>query len=180
MQVSSEEVCGMIGDEMASVRQAAAADGSGARDLAIPAGHDSRAAKGSGHGATSVWSLARRLSGAAGVEGSSGHGAAIVGAGGHHRLGAKSAVPSPRTDGATRPHPARRLPTDSRGARVSLTESGAAAFRRASAPHLRAIKTHFVNALTPEQLEALADILQSLQRHLHAEVSADSAGGAHH
>jgi DNA-binding MarR family transcriptional regulator len=70
-------------------------------------------------------------------------------------------------------------PTDCRGALVSLTESGSAAFRRASAPHLRAIKTQFVDALTPPQLEALADVLQSLQRHLHAEVSADSAGGAH-
>jgi DNA-binding MarR family transcriptional regulator len=67
--------------------------------------------------------------------------------------------------------------TDNRGAEVSLTASGAAAFRRASAPHLRAIKQHFVDALTPEQLEALADILQSLQRHLQAEVSAGRTGG---
>jgi DNA-binding MarR family transcriptional regulator len=69
--------------------------------------------------------------------------------------------------------------TDSRGAEVSLTESGAAAFRRASAPHLRAIKKHFVDALTPEQLEALADVLQSLQRHLHGEVNSGRTGGAH-
>src|SRR5215472_12290317 len=59
--------------------------------------------------------------------------------------------------------------TDNRGAEVSLTESGAAAFRRASAPHLRAIKQHFIDALTPEQLEAFDDVLQSLQRHLHGE-----------
>ena len=69
--------------------------------------------------------------------------------------------------------------TDSRGAEVSLTQSGTAAFRRASAPHLRAIKKHFVDTLTPEQLEALADVLQSLQRHLQAEVSAGRTGGAH-
>jgi DNA-binding MarR family transcriptional regulator len=69
--------------------------------------------------------------------------------------------------------------TDSRGAEVSLTESGTAAFRRAGAPHLRAIKKHFVDALTPEQLEALADVLQSLQRHLHGEVSASRTGDAH-
>ena len=69
--------------------------------------------------------------------------------------------------------------TDSRGAEVSLTESGAAAFRRAGALHLRAIKKHFVEALTPEQLEALADVLQSLQRHLQGEVSAGRTGGAH-
>jgi len=69
--------------------------------------------------------------------------------------------------------------TDSRGAEVSLTENGAAAFRRAGAPHLRAIKKHFVDALTPEQLQALADVLQSLQRHLQGEVSAGRPGGAH-
>ncbi len=69
--------------------------------------------------------------------------------------------------------------TDSRGAEVSLTESGTAAFRRASAPHLRAIKQQFVDALTPAQLEALADVLQSLQRHLQGEVSAGRTGGTH-
>ena len=68
--------------------------------------------------------------------------------------------------------------TDSRGAEVSLTESGAAAFRRAGAPHLRAIKKYFVDALTPEQVEALADVLQALQRHLQGEVSAGGSGGA--
>ena len=68
---------------------------------------------------------------------------------------------------------------DSRGAEVSLTESGAAAFRRAGAPHLRAIKKYFLDALTPEQVEALADVLQSLQHHLQAEVSAGHTGGTH-
>jgi DNA-binding MarR family transcriptional regulator len=69
--------------------------------------------------------------------------------------------------------------TDSRGAEVSLTASGTAAFRRASAPHLRAIKSHFADALTPAQLEALDDVLQSLQRHLHGETSAGPNGGTH-
>lgn len=69
--------------------------------------------------------------------------------------------------------------TDNRGAEVSLTDNGAAAFRRASAPHLRAIKKHFADALTPEQLEALAEILQSLQHHLHGEVSGSRTGGTH-
>jgi DNA-binding MarR family transcriptional regulator len=68
--------------------------------------------------------------------------------------------------------------TDNRGAEVSLTPSGDAAFRRVSAPHLRAIKKHFVDALTPEQLESLADVLQALQRHLRGEVHAGRTGGA--
>ncbi len=56
-------------------------------------------------------------------------------------------------------------PTDSRGAEVSLTGDGARVFRRATAPHMRAIKKHFADALTPEQFEALADVLRALQNH---------------
>jgi DNA-binding MarR family transcriptional regulator len=66
--------------------------------------------------------------------------------------------------------------TDSRGAEVSLTEDGARAFRNASVPHLRAIKRHFADALTPEQFEALAGILRALQNHLPGEVRAARAG----
>ncbi len=56
--------------------------------------------------------------------------------------------------------------TDSRGAEISLTAGGAHVFRRASAPHMRSIKRHFADALTPEQFAMLADILRSLQNHL--------------
>jgi DNA-binding MarR family transcriptional regulator len=66
--------------------------------------------------------------------------------------------------------------TDSRGAEVSLTEDGADAFGRATAPHMRAIKKHFADALTAEQFDALADIVQSLQHHLHPDSIADAAG----
>jgi DNA-binding MarR family transcriptional regulator len=65
--------------------------------------------------------------------------------------------------------------TDSRGAEVSLTDDGAGAFGRATAPHMRAIKSHFADALTPEQFDALADIVQSLQHHLHPKSTADAA-----
>ena len=57
--------------------------------------------------------------------------------------------------------------TDSRGAEVSLTPEGARAFRRATAPHMRSIKKHFADALTPDQFATLAGILESLQHHLH-------------
>jgi DNA-binding MarR family transcriptional regulator len=67
--------------------------------------------------------------------------------------------------------------TDSRGAEVSVTDDGAALFRGATAPHMRAIKRHFADALTPEQFEALADILRALQHHLHPEWTAARAGG---
>jgi DNA-binding MarR family transcriptional regulator len=56
--------------------------------------------------------------------------------------------------------------TDNRGAVVSLTADGADVFRRASTPHLRAIKRHFADALTPEQFDALAEILDAVRLHL--------------
>jgi DNA-binding MarR family transcriptional regulator len=55
--------------------------------------------------------------------------------------------------------------TDNRGAEISFTADGADLFRRATAPHMRAVKKHFADALTPEQFEALAGILQSLRNH---------------
>jgi DNA-binding MarR family transcriptional regulator len=66
---------------------------------------------------------------------------------------------------------------DSRGAEVSLTQVGANMFQRATPPHMRAVKKHFADVLTPEQFEALADILQALQNHLHAESTLARAGG---
>jgi DNA-binding MarR family transcriptional regulator len=68
--------------------------------------------------------------------------------------------------------------TDSRGAEVSLTDHGAGMFRGATAPHLRAIKKHFADAMTPEQFEALADVVQALQNHLHPERTAARTGEA--
>jgi DNA-binding MarR family transcriptional regulator len=59
--------------------------------------------------------------------------------------------------------------TDSRWAEVSLTDDGTGMFRGATTPHMRAIKKHFADALTPQQFEALADVLQALQSHLHPE-----------
>lgn len=60
-------------------------------------------------------------------------------------------------------------PTDSRGAEVFLTDEGSTAFHGATVPHMRAIKKNFADALSPEQFEALEDILRSLQRHLHPD-----------
>jgi DNA-binding MarR family transcriptional regulator len=56
--------------------------------------------------------------------------------------------------------------TDNRGAEVVLSAEGADAFRKATAPHARAIKKHFADALTPQQFDALKGILRSLERHL--------------
>jgi DNA-binding MarR family transcriptional regulator len=67
--------------------------------------------------------------------------------------------------------------TDNRGAEVLLTQEGAQLFRSATAPHMRAIKNRFADALTPEQFDALADVLQSLQHHLHPELPGAAGGG---
>ena len=61
--------------------------------------------------------------------------------------------------------------TDSRGAEVAITEAGAGIFRRATAPHARAIKQHFADALTPKQIDALDDILRALHGHLDGSAS---------
>lgn len=57
-------------------------------------------------------------------------------------------------------------PGDNRGALVLLTEDGFEAIRRASGPHLRAVKRLFADALDPQQLDALADVLGSIRTHL--------------
>ena len=54
---------------------------------------------------------------------------------------------------------------------------GARVFRRATAPHMRSIKRHFADALTPDQFTALADILRSLQNHLHPHLAARAEDG---
>ncbi|WP_306208137.1 MarR family winged helix-turn-helix transcriptional regulator [Actinoplanes sp. RD1] len=59
-----------------------------------------------------------------------------------------------------------RATDDNRGALVTLTPAGATAFREATAPHLRAIRDLFVDALTPEQLAAAADLAAALRLRL--------------
>lgn len=55
---------------------------------------------------------------------------------------------------------------DGRGAEVALTADGADCFRRATIPHLRAVRELFIDALSPEQLAAADDIATTLRRHL--------------
>ena len=58
--------------------------------------------------------------------------------------------------------------TDSRGAEVVLTADGAAAFRRATVPHLRAVRELFVDAFTPDQLDTIASVASTLRAHLRS------------
>jgi DNA-binding MarR family transcriptional regulator len=53
-----------------------------------------------------------------------------------------------------------------RRAEVVLAAHGSDCFRRATIPHLRAVRELFVDALSPEQLAAADDIAGTLRRHL--------------
>lgn len=57
-------------------------------------------------------------------------------------------------------------PGDNRGALVVITDDGSNALRRASGPHLRAVKRYFADALEPHQVENLGSVLASVRTHL--------------
>jgi DNA-binding MarR family transcriptional regulator len=55
--------------------------------------------------------------------------------------------------------------TDSRGAEVVLTTTGATAFHSATVPHLRAVRELFVDAFAPHQLDAAKTVAAALRAH---------------
>jgi DNA-binding MarR family transcriptional regulator len=65
-------------------------------------------------------------------------------------------------------------PGDNRGALIVLTDDGVSALRRASGPHLRAVKHYFADALDADQIESLGDVLGSIRMHLDELTTADS------
>ncbi len=56
-----------------------------------------------------------------------------------------------------------QCPDDNRGAEVVLDAAGRTAFDRAALPHLRDVRALFVDALTPQQLEAAGEIAAALR-----------------
>ncbi|MEU4097278.1 MarR family transcriptional regulator [Streptomyces sp. NPDC026673] len=58
--------------------------------------------------------------------------------------------------------------TDNRGAEVLLTDDGAQSFRRATLPHLSAVRELFVDPLTAEQMAAAGEIAAALRTRLDA------------
>ena len=56
--------------------------------------------------------------------------------------------------------------TDNRGSEIVLAAAGAELFRRASAPHLRAVHELFVSALDPGLLEKVDEVTRALREHL--------------
>ena len=62
----------------------------------------------------------------------------------------------------------RRLPckTDNRGALIAITPAGRRAIEDAAPKHVAYVRRAFVQALTPAQLDALAEISEVLTAHL--------------
>jgi DNA-binding MarR family transcriptional regulator len=58
--------------------------------------------------------------------------------------------------------------TDSRGAEIVLTDTGAAAFRGATVPHLRAIRELFVDRLTADEMAAAGQVAAALRSGLRS------------
>jgi DNA-binding MarR family transcriptional regulator len=56
--------------------------------------------------------------------------------------------------------------TDSRGAVVTITTEGLHVFRRSSASHFALIRSLFVEALTPEQLDQTREASAAIRAHL--------------
>jgi DNA-binding MarR family transcriptional regulator len=56
--------------------------------------------------------------------------------------------------------------TDNRGAEIVLARAGATAFHAATVPHLTAVRELFVDALSPDQLTAAADLATALRSRL--------------
>jgi DNA-binding MarR family transcriptional regulator len=63
--------------------------------------------------------------------------------------------------------------TDNRGAEIVLTEQGAAAFRGATVPHLRAVRELFIDALTPAQLKCAGELAAVVRQHLRPDGPSD-------
>lgn len=60
----------------------------------------------------------------------------------------------------------KRHDADNRGAEVHLTPQGRAAFQSAARGHSRAVRTHFADVLSPAQLAALGEIMETIKHHL--------------
>jgi DNA-binding MarR family transcriptional regulator len=54
---------------------------------------------------------------------------------------------------------------DLRGAWVEITDAGWAAIRAAAPDHVASVRTHLIDLLTPEQVDTLAEIGETVARH---------------
>ncbi len=55
---------------------------------------------------------------------------------------------------------------DGRGAILTLTDAGWSALRAAAPLHVRSVREHLIDRLTPEEIDSLAAIAEKVSRHL--------------
>lgn len=57
-------------------------------------------------------------------------------------------------------------PSDGRGSVVVLTDKGLRAIKDAAPGHVESVRTHLMDLLTPEQVQVLGDVTETVLRHL--------------
>ncbi|ADD43453.1 MarR family winged helix-turn-helix transcriptional regulator [Stackebrandtia nassauensis] len=60
-------------------------------------------------------------------------------------------------------------PADGRGAVVALTDTGRTAIETAAPGHVASVRRHFIDLLSPEQIEVLGDIAETVLSRLRTE-----------
>jgi DNA-binding MarR family transcriptional regulator len=68
-------------------------------------------------------------------------------------------------------------PTDGRGAFITLTPAGRTAIEQAAPGHVDAVRSYFIDLLTPAQLESFAEIAEKIGARLQADGCAEIEAG---
>jgi DNA-binding MarR family transcriptional regulator len=62
-------------------------------------------------------------------------------------------------------------PEDRRATLAALTPSGRRLLENVAPQHVMSVRKHFIDALTPRQIEVLGDVFEALRRHFSAETT---------
>jgi DNA-binding MarR family transcriptional regulator len=68
-------------------------------------------------------------------------------------------------------------PDDGRGVLLELTDDGRAAVRRFARVHVRSVRRHLVDILTPDQFRALGEVMQAVRDAYASDPTTPSAPG---
>ena len=64
----------------------------------------------------------------------------------------------------------RECPSDGRGAFIVLTDQGMETLRAAAPGHVAAVRAHFIDLMTEEQVRVLGDVVETVLEHLRRHV----------
>ena len=84
-------------------------------------------------------------------------------------LGAQPGLPPPHPHGAPRPGRREECRDDGRGAWVVLTEQGRAAIEHAAPAHVATVRRLVFDALTPQEAEVMAEVIEKVLARLEGE-----------